>query len=744
MALGALTLSVTQGVQGRPFQAKLTGLTTGKVEVLNDGAPGFSTVNGNVMSSGLPYEVSTLSIREYEPGVGQGYRDSRIDILAASQASLRAQAIASLSGGRTLVRWRVAGNVQPDGSIVYKVYAEDDLGATVQSDVGTPVIPTPSPSLSISANVSVAEGNSGSQTVSTTVTANRDGVTGALVVNLAYTGTATSGSDYATPPASVTIPSGQNSASFDVSINSDTAVEADETIIITATLAAYPTVSAQRVITITNDDSAGGGLPAPTGSPVVGQTLTATPGAYTNNMQWLRDGLVIPGATATTYVVQGLDNGFSLSYRGTNGSAQTLTSASSAVASGITAFADNFDRADGLLSASPDWLVTGVNPNNITILSNEARLADTSNIGSTAAVRKNMDSLDHYVRTTMTSSRSTRFLVVRLQGNGNFVAADYTPGTGSRFFRVNQDNTVGAGVVGTTYAWTAVAGDVMELQAVGDEARLLVNGALVNTVTGINGAETGTTSGPKNATRVGIGGKSSTGLLTDFSAGIVGAPRKPEKLAGYLVCNGDSLTAGQASSTGSTGDQFATAAQKCWPGVIKSLRPSLTVFNNGFPGLAANALWPNVRRRVNLYGAIGMIEFGRNDFFAHGASWQQDVKDGIAAAVNYYNTYSEGRFLVFSILNDPTADERLGATGYNELAALNAELAALYPNNFLDWRSALVALGGPGQPYADATRFGFDQLPTAFQPTDVHMTDAGYAAAAQIVLSALLAKGWVL
>lgn len=83
MALGNLTLSTTAGVQGRPFQANIIGLTTGRVEVLGDGSPGFSTVNGRVMSDRLPYPVSTVVLREHEPGVGVGYRDTRIDISAA-------------------------------------------------------------------------------------------------------------------------------------------------------------------------------------------------------------------------------------------------------------------------------------------------------------------------------------------------------------------------------------------------------------------------------------------------------------------------------------------------------------------------------------------------------------------------------------------------------------------------------------------------------------------------------------
>ncbi|TZG25585.1 SGNH/GDSL hydrolase family protein [Sphingomonas montanisoli] len=134
MALGALSLSVTSGVQGRPFQAKINGLTTGKVEVLNDGAPGFSTVNGNVMSSGLPYPVSTVVLREYEPGVGDGYRDTRIDIQATTQAELDIIAANAVGSDRSVRRARLAGDIS-GGALIWSLLVEDDLGATRSADV---------------------------------------------------------------------------------------------------------------------------------------------------------------------------------------------------------------------------------------------------------------------------------------------------------------------------------------------------------------------------------------------------------------------------------------------------------------------------------------------------------------------------------------------------------------------------------------------------------------------------------
>lgn len=66
-----------------------------------------------------------------------------------------------------------------------------------------------------------------------------------------------------------------NSASFDLTINGDTAVESDETIIISAVLAAYPTSTASKTITVTNDDAAQA-LPGATPTTAAAMGLTPT------------------------------------------------------------------------------------------------------------------------------------------------------------------------------------------------------------------------------------------------------------------------------------------------------------------------------------------------------------------------------------------------------------------------------------------------------------------------------------
>ena len=151
----------------------------------------------------------------------------------------------------------------------YALGSPSSATGTILNDdaaAGTPVISFDTSS------VAVPEGNSGTTNVANTINVNRNGVTGDLVVNLAYSGTATSGTDYVTPPTSVTILAANTSVSFNVSINGDTTVEPDETIIIGASLAAYSGQTASKTITITNDD-------VPSSVTYLDHTFTGTTGA---------------------------------------------------------------------------------------------------------------------------------------------------------------------------------------------------------------------------------------------------------------------------------------------------------------------------------------------------------------------------------------------------------------------------------------------------------------------------------
>lgn len=58
-------------------------------------------------------------------------------------------------------------------------------------------------------------------------------------------------------------------------------------------------------------------LPVITGTTTVGQTLTVTPGTWSNTpdltYQWLRDGAVITGETGATYLLDAADEGAAIS-----------------------------------------------------------------------------------------------------------------------------------------------------------------------------------------------------------------------------------------------------------------------------------------------------------------------------------------------------------------------------------------------------------------------------------------------
>lgn len=136
MALNTLTLVVDDGVQGRRFRSKINGLTAGSEVTLDgDAAPGFSTVNGRLYHQALPYPVNTVAIRERDPATGET-KVTRIEIAAATAADLATLAAAQITGGRTLRGYRTAATDDGDGSLVWSIYVEDDLGATVVVAIG--------------------------------------------------------------------------------------------------------------------------------------------------------------------------------------------------------------------------------------------------------------------------------------------------------------------------------------------------------------------------------------------------------------------------------------------------------------------------------------------------------------------------------------------------------------------------------------------------------------------------------
>lgn len=127
----------------------------------------------------------------------------------------------------------------------------DYIGATGDDD---PPPTTPVVSVAVSdANAAEAGLDAGVITVSRTGT-----TTGALTVTYSVSGTATSGSDFVALTGTLTIPAGQPSATITVTPLDDTAVEGNESIIVTLTDgAAYDLgTTSSGTVTLTSDDVA--------------------------------------------------------------------------------------------------------------------------------------------------------------------------------------------------------------------------------------------------------------------------------------------------------------------------------------------------------------------------------------------------------------------------------------------------------------------------------------------------------
>lgn len=235
----------------------------------------FASRGGRQRPSGMPTPTPLPSVLS-QPTVSplSAVQGATFTATAGSYSNASSVSRAWLLNG-TPISTGLSATPSATGTLTYQETITGPGGTISSAVISATVsaVPVPAPTLNFtSPTASIAEGNSGTSTVANTINVVRDGLTGALTINLAYSGTATAGTDYVASPSSVTIAAGATSATFTTTINGDTTVESDETIVITASLAGY-NATATKTITITNDDAS-----APTGpppAPEISQTSTA-------------------------------------------------------------------------------------------------------------------------------------------------------------------------------------------------------------------------------------------------------------------------------------------------------------------------------------------------------------------------------------------------------------------------------------------------------------------------------------
>jgi hypothetical protein len=173
MALNALSLSVSSGVQGRRFASAITGLTAGTVvEVIPGGAPGFGVSNAILSNEGLPYDSNLAIVRERVPTTGET-RTTNFVISATGAYAIAQQAAGMASGP-----YRIAPVVQSDGSLLWKVFVQDGVGATTSANIGSTVVTLGTLTLSGSLQIgTAASGTIIGATAGSTIAGNIPGIT---------------------------------------------------------------------------------------------------------------------------------------------------------------------------------------------------------------------------------------------------------------------------------------------------------------------------------------------------------------------------------------------------------------------------------------------------------------------------------------------------------------------------------------------------------------------------------------
>ena len=150
----------------------------------------------------------------------------------------------------------VAGDALNEANETFTLNLSAPVNATLGDATGTGTITNDDPVPTIAVNdVSVTEGNSGTSSLSFTVTLSAASGQGVTVSYATANGTATAGSDYTAATGTLSFAAGETSKSVAVTVAGDALNEANETFTLTLSAPTNATISdAQGVGTITNDD----------------------------------------------------------------------------------------------------------------------------------------------------------------------------------------------------------------------------------------------------------------------------------------------------------------------------------------------------------------------------------------------------------------------------------------------------------------------------------------------------------
>jgi hypothetical protein len=167
---------------------------------------------------------------------------------------------------------------------------------------------------------------------------------------------------------------------------------------------------------------------------------------------------------------------------------------------------------------------------------------------------------------------------------------------------------------------------------------------------------------------------------------------------------------------------------------LQVLMPDRVVFNGGVPGETSSQIAARVVADSDHRNWVSIFWAGQNN-----DNQPAQIKADIAAAIAALAP-GNSRFIVISVMNK--ASEPKGTTAYAAIVQLNGELAATYPNNYLDIRSFIVRQYDPNQ-WQDVIDFGNDVPPSSLRfDAEGHLRNEGSVLVAAQVKQFILAHGW--
>jgi lysophospholipase L1-like esterase len=158
------------------------------------------------------------------------------------------------------------------------------------------------------------------------------------------------------------------------------------------------------------------------------------------------------------------------------------------------------------------------------------------------------------------------------------------------------------------------------------------------------------------------------------------------------------------------------------------------VYAEGVGGESSSMVLERMLADTARHRDVTLLWMGRNNF-----TDPAQVKRDIATAVASLAGARE--FLVLSVFNADAPEEWAGQPNYVTITTLDRDLAALYPNNFLDLRSLLVSRYDPAVAQ-DVIDHGHDVSPSTLRADGIHLNAAGNRLVAEAVAAAITARGW--